>query len=246
MSSKLQRLSRSVLKPLLAFCLPANCAVCGTLLSPDEHIICSRCQNRLQPLSPLILHRLKEEIQPAAFDDLHVALEFGPEFQHLIHLLKYQRFLSLARMFAKKLYPILHERYDLIVPVPLNRRRLRERGYNQSALIVKHLCEQGGWQFEADVLIRTRNTPSQTKLNREERKQNMRNAFACKKDVRGLFVLVVDDVITTGSTLNTCAEEIKKAGAARVDVAAVATPVDFFQNELEVRSSESEILDIHT
>ncbi len=246
MNSKLQNLSISLLKPLLAFAFPASCAVCSTLLSSDEHIICNSCKNRLQPLSGQILNRLKEEIQPAAFDDLFVALEFGPVFQHLIHLLKYQRYLSLAGFFAAQLYPILNNAYNIIAPVPLNRNRQRERGYNQSALIVKHLAGLSGWHFDTDLLTRLRNTPSQTKLNRAERKENMRNAFVCKKNVSGLSVLLVDDVITTGSTLNTCAEEVKKSGAARVDIAAIATPVDFFQNELEVRSSESEILDIHT
>ncbi len=239
-------LLEEVKEVLLSFVFPASCAVCGNPLQTKEHIVCTPCFQTLKPLSPSILNQLKEEIKPAWFDQLFVALEFGPVFQELIHLLKYQRYLSLAQMFAHFLYPLFEGSYDAIGAVPLNPIRERERGYNQSALIARHLSRLSGWPIKEDMLIRTRNTPSQTKLNRIERKENMSHVFVCKKKVEGMSVLLVDDVITTGSTLNACAEEVKKAGAARVDIAAIATPVDFFQNDLDEKTARSEIPDIFT
>ena len=239
-----EKLKETVYNPLLSFIFPSSCAVCTGILQPTEHIVCSRCLARLTPLSPDIQKRLKDEIQPAAFDELFVALEFGPVFQQLIHLLKYQRYLSLARVFAHFLFPLLSGPYDAIIAVPLNPRRERERGYNQSALICRQLSKLSGWPLDTEILKRTRNTPSQTKLNRVQRKENMRNAFVCQKEVKGMSFLLVDDVITTGSTLNACAETLKKAGAVTTDIAAIATPVDFFQKGLEERVSISEILDI--
>jgi ComF family protein len=115
--------------------------------------------------------------------------------------------------------------------VPLNPVRLKERGYNQSALIAQQLSNITRIPFSVHLLKRLRNTPSQTKLSREQRKENVKGAFAVQGNVEGKRVLLIDDVITTGSTLNECAKVLKQNGAAWVTAAAIATPTDFFQSD---------------
>jgi len=238
-------LYEQLLDPLLSFVFPEVCLACNKQLKNREHLICESCKRNLKPLESAILERLKTEIQPHAFDELVVVYEFGAVFQQLIHLLKYQRYLSLAAFFADRLYLKLHTMYDGICAVPLNSIRQRERGYNQSALMAQRLAEVSGWEYKPNLLVRTRNTPSQTKLNRLQRQKNMRNAFHCDEELKGLRLLLIDDVITTGSTLNACAAELKGKGAAFVDIAAIATPVDFF-DEAGKDTSNSEVLNIFT
>lgn len=106
---------------------------------------------------------------------------------------------------------------DVLVPVPLHRRRERERGYNQSELLARELSKQTGIDLLPRALSRTRDIPPQVSISwHQERKRNMEGAFACTGDLRGLRVLLVDDVVTTGSTMSSCAGVFKAAGATRV------------------------------
>lgn len=125
--------------------------------------------------------------------------------------------LVMADTRVKTAYP------DAIVPVPLHATRYRERGFNQAALLAGELSKRTGIPV-LNALRRKLYTPSQTRLAREKRMENLRNAFELRQsvDVRNLNLLLVDDVLTTGSTINACAFPLKKAGAAIVRVATVA------------------------
>jgi ComF family protein len=115
----------------------------------------------------------------------------------------------------------------LVVPVPLQIRRLRERGFNQAVLLAKGVGRLGDMPVDPFVLVRTRWTEPQTSLSRKERKKNLKGAFAVRKpeNVRGKKVLLVDDVYTTGSTVNECSRVLLRAGAHSVDVLTVARAV---------------------
>jgi ComF family protein len=115
------------------------------------------------------------------------------------------------------------EKFDLIVPVPLHPARKRERGFNQAELLGLELQSASGIRCHS-VLQRTRYTTTQTQFDRSERIENLRGAFRLRRrsDVRGLRMLLVDDVLTTGSTLSECASVLKKAGAASVYAATAA------------------------
>jgi len=221
------------------FFIPALCVECGRQLPFGRKAICKACYRRLPRVTQEQLAVLKEEVFPADFDELIVVFQFSPLFQQLIHLLKYQRFLAIAGYFADSLAPLLPKgKYDMVTAVPLHAVRYRERGYNQSALIAHRLAGHLGISYSGDVLKRVRNTPSQTKLSREERKINVGGAFKVNnEDIHGKSIIIIDDVLTTGSTLNACAAELKAHGAPAVCVAAMATPVDFLQHALEVKSS---------
>jgi ComF family protein len=112
---------------------------------------------------------------------------------------------------------------DAIVPLPLHKRKLRERGYNQSELIARGISEITGFPVRTDFVRRSKYTQTQTALSLDERKANMEDAFICgPADVGGTTVIVVDDIITTGSTVRSCAEVLKVAGAAEVIAASAA------------------------
>jgi ComF family protein len=113
--------------------------------------------------------------------------------------------------------------FDIIVPVPLHPTRQRERGFNQAALLAELLSTRISIPCKR-VLKRIRYTTTQTALDRAERMENLHNAFRLRKnaDVRGLHVLLIDDVLTTGSTLSECARVLKRAGAISVHAATAA------------------------
>jgi ComF family protein len=124
--------------------------------------------------------------------------------------------LALARQVRDKTY-------DLVVPVPLHVTRLRKRGYNQSAWLAKSLAKQQGLAWDPFVLRKVSRTPVQTGLPRDQRLKNVRNSFAVDSDqVAGKRILLVDDVYTTGATLEACARVLKKAGAKEVDTSVIA------------------------
>jgi ComF family protein len=117
------------------------------------------------------------------------------------------------------------EPVDLIIPVPLHNSRLRSRGYNQAWELAKHLSKLSGINASHKYCHRIKKTPLQTGLKASERKRNLRQAFSVKADVSGLHVCIVDDVMTTGSTLEAIASALKSAGVARVSGIVVARVV---------------------
>lgn len=118
----------------------------------------------------------------------------------------------------QKAYP----RPDLLLPVPLAKRRLRERGFNQAGMLGRWLSTQLGLTCDERLLLRTRETPAQQKLDARARRRNLRQAFALSGELTGKHVAIVDDVCTTGATAQAIAEVLRKAGARRVDVYCLA------------------------
>ena len=139
-----------------------------------------------------------------------------------VHRLKYGNLRAIAPLLGGLLADFLTERGisgDILVPVPLHHRRERQRGYNQATLLARHAGERLGLPVEADALSRRRDTPSQTRRSQaEDRRANVQGSFHCPRPemVKGLDVLLVDDVCTTGATLEACAVALKDAGAASV------------------------------
>jgi ComF family protein len=140
-----------------------------------------------------------------------------------ILLLKYGNVVPLGKWFARLLAALTASQSDdfaadVVIPVPLERARLRERGYNQAELIAKPLAHLLGVPFRSYLLVRTRPRPNQLRLTRREHWETVRGAYATHKmaQVDKLRVLLVDDVFTTGATLDACSRVLKEAGAARV------------------------------
>ena len=147
----------------------------------------------------------------------------GP-LRRVIQLLKYDRMRPLARELAVRMADLVGEagRVDLLAPVPLHRSRRRERGFNQAELLASELARISGIPVDSALLRRERATETQTGLAHNQRRLNVRGAFAVRRAVAGRHIALVDDVITTGATVSECARVLKQAGAARVVALAAA------------------------
>lgn len=149
-----------------------------------------------------------------------------------IHLLKYGKKTSLSRLLSTQARETFFQYWgvnaiDLLVPVPLHVKRLRERGFNQAYLLIRRWAKQERIEFDALTLCRTRWTEPQTTLSRAERQQNIKDAFSLQhpEKIKGRKILLVDDVYTTGATVNECARVLMKADAEFVDVLTLARAV---------------------
>ncbi len=150
------------------------------------------------------------------YDATVAALAYRFPADTLVHSLKFRGQLALAPLMGNLLIEKIKERIDLVVPVPLSRERLRERGYNQAAEIARHIAKQRRVPLELTIMTRERNTQAQADLPWSDRARNVRGAFRCERSLDGAAIAVVDDVMTTGATLDELAATLKRAGAARV------------------------------
>lgn len=239
MLSRLRHWSQHLSARLPAL-LPSSCALCG---SSGGAAICagchaqffgrtgSRCTQCAIPLSAAETASTRRcgacLSQAPAFDATIVAADYAPPIDQLVLALKFGSRLALAPLFARALRDaLLHERAEtialptLLTAVPLGRRRLAERGFNQALEIAKPLSRALGIKLEPQLVVRQRDTDAQALLHPDQRYQNIRHAFVVPDtaidSVRGQHVGVVDDVITTGGTLGELAATLKRFGAARV------------------------------
>jgi len=177
---------------------------------PDAHGECGTCQKH-----------------PPAFAHTVALYRYAPPVDHFIRALKFHRQLGLARLLGEQLARRLAQetaRPDLIMPVPLHNARLRERGYNQALEIARPLARALGVPLDFRSLVRVRATAPQTGMTVAARRKNLRAAFALRDDtaVQNLRVALVDDVMTTGSTVQAAAQCLRAAGAKKIDIWVVA------------------------
>lgn len=166
---------------------------------------------------------------PPAFAATQAVFSYDFPLDALVQHLKYGGELALARFFANRLLATLQARRsqastrpDLIVPMPLHPERLKRRGFNQAAEIARHLGRGLEMDVALDQVFRQRNTPPQVALKLADRQKNLRGAFACRGDFAGRRVALLDDVMTSGASLNALAECVKKAGASEVETWVIA------------------------
>jgi ComF family protein len=237
MLSSLRQWSRQLIARLPS-ALPSSCAICGVA---DGDAICGVCRTQffsqarlrcLQCAMPLPSMQAATAIrcgaclrQPPAFDATIVASDYVPPIDRLVLALKFGNQLALAPLFARTLRDALLSERQLPLPmlltaVPLGRQRLAERGFNQALEIAKPLSRTLGIALDPHLVARLRDTQAQALLHPDERHKNIRHAFVVPGDaaarVHGRHIGVVDDVITTGETLNELAATLKRFGATRV------------------------------
>lgn len=215
-----------------------TCLSCGRPLLPTERWLCSVC-GVFEYLTENTCPRCGEpdirgNCPKCARNKYHFnkavsALRYTPGVRGLIHGLKYQQMRGIAEILAIQCVKFYHltsplNPPDLIIPVPLHKTRLRERGYNQSRLLAEAIAGQMNWNWSDQLMQRVRYTSSQTGLDMDGRQDNIRGAFRVTEavDVAGKTILVVDDVFTTGSTVNEMAALLMSAGAKGVNVLTAA------------------------
>lgn len=211
----------------LARLLPQDCYVCGQ--DSGDSPVCGPCGGALPwltgPLCPVCaLPVLGGTLCGACQDSLPhfdaTTAAFGYAFpvEHIVQGLKYRHRLSLAAWLADALARrIGPAEVDCILPLPLSAQRMKERGFNQAQEIARPLARRFGLPLVAEACARVLDTAPQASLPWKARQANIRNAFECSTDLTGRKIAVVDDVMTTGATLNECARVLKRHGAARVE-----------------------------
>jgi ComF family protein len=220
--------ARKIQADLLALIFPDRCASCDQ----EGSSFCRDCQQKVEylvpPLCPLcgypsldnlLCHRCQQS--PLAIDGIRSVAFFEGPLRRAMHKLKYQGLRTVAVPLGQMMSAYWQREplpADVIVPVPLHRRRLRQRGYNQAGLLAQVLGQEIGLPVHEDWLVRTKATSSQVDLDAAERKQNVAEAFQCKnrEAIVGCRVLLIDDVCTTGATLEACSLALRQAGAQSV------------------------------
>jgi ComF family protein len=218
--------------------LPGHCLLCGaqTGRGTGGLDLCPTCRDSL----PRVLQPCRACGQPLASDGLcgHCQRQpppyqrtsapwlYAAPLDSLILQLKTTAALApartLGRLLGRQLRDTGAELPQLLIPVPLHSRRLRERGFNQAALLTRQLAAELALPWRADLLSKVRESADQRGLDRRQRRRNLRGCFSCRSLPAGCHVALVDDVVTTGATAWAASDALRRAGAGRVDVWALA------------------------
>ncbi len=246
---------RSALDAVTSVLFPAPCRICDQILTNASRIpICNRCLHSFEAIvpplceccgrpfaSPVAIQATRPlcrlcRLDFFAFDRARSFAIYNDTVFDAIVLMKYEEVTRLGHWFAERIAGCIAQerdewRVDAVVPVPLHPIRQRERGYNQAELIARPLAKRLGARVDTRLLTRTKPRPAQLLLSRSERWKSVRGAYATLEGAKvdNLRILLVDDVMTTGATLDACARALKKAGASRVVGLTVARLVPGWQ-----------------
>jgi ComF family protein len=243
---------KSLTHSLLNFIFPPFCASCHQkILQSGSGLICEACWDSLERWGAQSCQRCGQKLAAVpeaqepllcpscripdwACSDIRAIGPFKAPLADAIHLLKYSDRRSvvkkLSHFMEQSLAEVAHYREaDLILAVPLHPARKRERGYNQAQLLAQALGKTWNKLCPENIISRARHTQTQTKLNRQQRLENVKDIFTVKKPelVKGKSVILIDDVLTTGATIGSCAGKLLEAGASKVlALTAAAAPLD--------------------
>ena len=231
------------IKTVVDFLMPLACVHCGV----EGSLLCEKCIGTAVklPVNTCVtcaeptfenVSRCGEcAALPPPLDRLVPIFRYGGAVRSAVHALKYRNITAIAPVIADLIsqHPYSgNARIDCVAPVPIHTGRLRERGYNQAALLAEHVAGNRQLLFIPEALSKTRSTASQVDLTKQERATSLRGAFAANFDFDDAHVLLVDDVCTTGNTLMNCAAALKRAGARRVSAMVFAK--ETIDNEAQV------------
>lgn len=225
---------KSISRPIIDYALPPRCPGCGLVVEAED-AFCLDCWSGMQFLGEPCCARCGLPFDhdmgagsacgscladPPPFDSARAVLAYGEVARKVALRLKYGRRIGLARLIAQQMtrHVGAGHQHPLIVPVPLHRRRLWWRGFNQSALIADHLARLTGLEVDKHGLQRIRATQPLRAMDPRRRAKAVRGAFALARDnhIRGRAIILVDDVHTSGATAAACARVLKRGGASSV------------------------------
>ncbi|GAB4291207.1 MAG: ComF family protein [Ignavibacteriaceae bacterium] len=224
---------RVLFSKFLDFLLPFHCPSCGVKIDSNTGLICKNCINKIKLADK---ERIKDEFSRKFSKDNYLndftslfIFEKEKELQTIIHRLKYEQKFLLGKYLGQLIFEGRKDRLyewqpDLIIPVPLHHLKKAERGFNQSLYLARGIAVRSGIPVGAKYIIRHRYTESQTRLSQSERELNVKDAFKLRKlkQIEGKKILLIDDVITTGATINECARILRNNGADKIYAVSVA------------------------
>ena len=190
-----------------------------------ESYLCKKCENVLKQQ----LENNEDVYKDKFFNSHYYMFAYEDDIRRMLIDYKFNEKPYLFKTFSqiilndKKIYSILHK-YDIIIPVPLSKRRKLNRGYNQAELIIKEVSKTIQLNLETNILKKVVNIKPQSTLNSKQREENIKNAYIANEmeKIKNKNILIFDDVYTTGSTLNECARVLKSAEAKNIDVFTIA------------------------
>ncbi|NQV18062.1 MAG: ComF family protein [Armatimonadetes bacterium] len=227
------------LNPIIDLIFPKICLGCNCKLGREQTFLCSECEAFLEFLTGNICEicgSIKVENQcrtcetnTFSFDKACSVFHFNQVVQNLIHELKYSEMTKIAKYlggftveYLEKFQPF--KNVDIISPVPLHKVKKRARGFNQAEFLTKEIAKKMNWQHTPNLVLRKKFTKTQTKLKRNQRQINVSGAFVLnpKFDVAQKNILIVDDVFTTGSTVNAFSKLLKNNAVSKIYVLTIA------------------------
>lgn len=225
--------ANTLFEDFLSLFYPPFCLGCSGPLVKGEETLCTVCLSNLpkthyhRRIENPVLNRLAGRL-PIRHGWAFLKFQKGGVVQHLLHQLKYNNCPEigerLGKAYGHELQEASDDQFDLIIPVPLHKSRLRHRGYNQSAWFAKGLSDALQIPWDETISIRTQATATQTRKNRAARWENVQRVFSVSPDVSlaSKRILLVDDVITTGATLEACGRHLLDCGCSTISIACIA------------------------
>ena len=196
---------------------PQICGFCGKKI--NTRYTCRKCLNIIEYYQEIVV--ISANIENKWYDQLFSALKYNGFLKNKMLAYKFHNYKYLGMTFAELLTHIILKydiNADFIIEVPISKERLRERGYNQSAIIAKKVAEFTKIKYQKDILIKTKNNLRQSELDVNKRKENVKDAYSTKniEKIKNKKIILIDDIFTTGATLNECAKILKQSGAQEV------------------------------
>lgn len=215
------------------FFLPRFCVFCDIKLTTEETHLCTHCFYQIKEAEPrfLISEFERKFAETGLVDCFLAAFVFEKEkpLQTLIHKLKYSSRYNAGVFLGKLAGELLSEKInqhgiELLLSVPLHKLKKYERGYNQSLYIARGFSESTGIDYREGILVRLKNSGTQSKLKIDTRQRNISDVFSVKNpdEISGKHVAIVDDIVTTGATMNECAKVLREKGAVKITALSIA------------------------
>ena len=223
-----------IIEDFVSLFFPHYCLACSGPMVKGENILCTACLTELpktkyhlqneNPVRNRLLGRL-----PLKHGWAYLKFRKSGIVQHLLHQLKYNNHpevgVRIGKAYGLELFQSgFANEFDLIVPVPLHRSRMRQRGYNQSAKFAEGLSQGLNIQWDESISVRTQSSSTQTRKSKADRWENVKDVFSVREDtpMNGKRILLVDDVITTGATLEACGQHLVSRGCGELSIACIA------------------------